>query len=85
MNRQCQKVILQTNGLKTTEILALLGRRLLGRIVAAIAVDMGRTQGAWPETIQGAFPGIQLFLRERITLAGLLITKNAALYRLDNG
>lgn len=51
----------------------------------AIAVDMGRAQGARAMAVERHLPGIQLFLREGITLTGRLIAEDAVLYRLDNG
>ena len=64
--------------------LIVLGGRLFRRFRAAIAVDMRRSQRPGAVPVQGAFPGIQLFLRKGIALAGLFIGQDASLYRLDN-
>lgn len=51
---------------------------------AAVAVQMGGAQRARAVFVKRLFPGIQLFRRQRVALACLLVGQHAVLYRLDN-
>lgn len=59
--------------------------RVFRVVRAAVAVQMGGAERTRTMPVQRRFPGIQLFGRQRITLARLLIRQHAILYGLDNG